>query len=59
MAKMKKVRGIGQKMQNAAYKAENRQACNKLAKLAKYTSNHPTDSQAAQAFVDLYHKING
>ena len=59
MAKMKKIRGAGQKAQNAVYKAENRRDRNKLAKLERYTAKNPSDSQAAEAFVDLFHKING
>ena len=59
MAKMKKVRGTGQKMQNAVYKAENRHDRNKLAKLERANAKNPNDMQTAEAFVKLYHKVNG
>ena len=57
MSKMKKVRGTGQKAQNANYKALGQRDKNKLAKLARYTAKNPTDSQAAEAFVNLYKKL--
>ena len=57
MANCKKVRGTGKKMQNSVYKAENRRDRNKLEKLARYTAKNPTDSQAAEAFVNLYKKL--
>ena len=45
--------------QNYRYKLENRRDKNKLDKLARYTAKNPTDSQAAKAYVNLYHEMNG
>ena len=59
MAKMKKVRGSGQKAQNASYKASGQRDKNKLAKLARANRKNPNDSQTAEAFVKMFHKVNG
>ena len=59
MANCKKVRGSGQKAQNANYKLTNQRDKNKLAKLARANRKNPNDSQTAKAYVDFYHAING
>ncbi len=59
MANCKKVRGASSKAQNANYKASGQRDKNRLAKLARANRKNPNDSQTAEAYVKMYHKVNG
>ncbi len=55
---MKKVH-VSKTTQNANYKASGKRDTNRLAKLARANRKNPNDSQTAEAYVNLYHKVNG
>lgn len=56
---MQKVKMNSKKAQNANYKASGQRDKNRLAKLQRANAKNPADSQTAEAYVKLYHKLNG